>query len=164
MFKGICNLGILIGISGLLLTTPTSASALPDSDTPEALDTPFKASVCYRCDYCNDTAHHDVAPTPNWGTRISEDGNHDCQAEGSCSEDHPPYCELALRTPDVLEQVRVAVKGDDLSGLRRVLAGVPEQVALNGDRQAVQVKRCNGTIIAHIPIGDRLTRALIVAD
>ena len=55
-----------------------------------------------------------------------------------------------------MDQLRGSVETEDAQAVKSLLANHTESTALNVERSAVQVMDCEGTVIAHFPIGKKL--------
>ena len=61
--------------------------------------------------------------------------------------------------PESVQQVWYAAVSGDVEQLHEALEQFPDQVLLNAERKAIQVKSC-GLFIAHVPVKEVHLRAL----
>ncbi len=80
---------------------------------------------------------------------------------GSCDTLHGPACpppedgggNFAMVD---MEQLRGSIKAKDVHAVKDLLADYAHSTALNVERSAVQVINCQGAVIAHFPVGQKL--------
>lgn len=82
--------------------------------------------------------------------------NHECQESFASASAE----ERALSAPDLFRQVTDAVLREDGSALRSLVQQNPERARYVASRGAVQITACDGDVIAHYPIPNRVSEVL----
>ena len=80
---------------------------------------------------------------------------------GTCDTKHGPEC---TENPDGggmftmvdMDRLRGSIEAKDVQAVKDLLADHTQSTALNVERSAVQVMNCEGTVIAHFPVGQKL--------
>lgn len=148
-------LGLLAGIA-FALQTPSNGAAV-------AVAMPMVGADCIFCTdiLCEGRQHRAWEPTV-WPNYSRNDGPHVSKPcfPGTCASEHSPYCGL----PDGggkfamvdMERLRGSIEAKDAQSVKDLLANHTESTALNVERSAVQVMDCEGAVIAHFPVGQKL--------
>lgn len=55
-----------------------------------------------------------------------------------------------------MDRLRGSIEAKDVQAVRDLLANHTQSTALNVERSAVQVLNCEGAVIAHFPVGQKL--------
>jgi len=121
---------------------------------------------CVGCDTCGEGAHF-VFDTPLGIRYVAPGDNHtDCWQTGSCDTWHPTGCGgFAAAIPDLnllWTRLGSGIPASDLVGLIRAK---PDIITFNAKRNAIQVRGCNGTLLAHVPLSavdGRVLQSLLV--
>ena len=148
----------------LVLLTGVVAFALqaPRNGTAEVVAMSMSgASDCITCldnFVCDDGEHQaweSLLHPSNWSRR---DGPHISKPcfPGTCASKHGPPCGGGAFAMVDMDQLRGSVETEDAQAVKSLLANHTESTALNVERSAVQVMDCEGTVIAHFPVGKKL--------
>ncbi len=110
---------------------------------------------------CRDDEHQAWRPLlarPNWSWGKGPHVSKPC-FPGSCKSEHSPACELGRGGTFAMvdmDRLRGSIAAKDAHAVKDLLADHTESTALNVERSAVQVMDCEGTVIAHFPVGKKL--------
>lgn len=85
------------------------------------------------------------------GTGGNLTGNHDCVPPTECPHIHI-RCGLAFNTLEELDVFIAGVRRATGSEMAALLRRAPRSVSFNAARQAVQVRGCEGSLIANVPL------------
>ena len=106
----------------------------------------FPASI----ECCYSPADPDLGPnceSQNCVTCETGDCDDNHPMNGSCRTDHDQCLEISF-----LDALVTAWEDADSNTLRRFMASKPDQVLLNKERRALQVRGCGNSVIAHLPL------------
>lgn len=151
-------LGLLAGIA-LALQAPSDgaaeAVAMPMVDADDCI---FCIDIHPDCEAGEHQAWEAVA-FPNYTRNGGVHNSKPC-FPGSCDTKHGPACppregggHFAMVD---MEQLRGSIKAKDARAVKDLLADYAHSTALNVERSAVQVINCQGAVIAHFPVGQKL--------
>lgn len=77
--------------------------------------------------------------------------------EDTCHVKHGPECNGGGTFAMVdMDRLRGSIEAKDVQAVKDLLANHTESTVLNAKRSAVQVMDCEGTVIAHFPVGQKL--------
>lgn len=114
-----------------------------------------------RCEHGEDAGCAEPTQHANW-ISLPKNGGSDLHSEcnaGNCAAGHScapdPEEEQHL-----VESIDAAVERSDFATLEAALRENADKVALNTERQAVQVLSCSGSVAAHFPAAASLVNAL----
>ncbi len=153
------KLSVLLG----LLAGIAVALQAPSSGVAEAVAVPMGGPDCIFCDEaeCPGNMHDAYEPqiadanyTRNGGVHL----DYECYP-GTCDTLHGPKCSLGgggTMTMVDIDRLRGSIKAKDGRAVKNLLANHTQSTALNVERSAVQVLDCEGAVIAHFPVGQKL--------
>lgn len=143
---------MVFALSATLLTNPPSATAAPDSPMVSQLLTQPLGSACGGGS-CDDNCGFGDHSVPNgWDTYTyigSHTDSHGCQS-GSCSDYHKPCGVTAIELDEAWMEFGQVASAEIFSFANQH----EETVRLTEGGEAIQFIDCQGTIVAHIPLGN----------
>jgi hypothetical protein len=133
---------VSVGIS----TQPRRAMADP------LLDAPFTTPPSDCTYYCRPCGGRDGFHEIIWSVNSNASSSHleNCSA-GQCGWHN---CEIDHVLVSTMSEMWFAARGEDDERLRELLQENREVAYVNPERHAVQVKGCNGDVLASIPLSD----------
>jgi hypothetical protein len=146
---------LIFGVLGFR-AQPPEAVAVP-IDTESACEL-----VCFDAPaYCSTGQHDAWEPVGLEPNSERAGGAHSGQIcwEGTCETHHPPCTfipDSGKFEAEEFEALRVAVATNDARTVRAIVEAFPNSVVLNRERGAIQIHRCGGEVIAHLPITSKL--------
>ena len=144
-----------------MLTGVAFALQAPGNGAAEAVAMPMVGAPCLFCtdNTCPGNAHnawdHEY---PNYTRRGGPHNSKPC-FPGTCDSEHGPECFRGGGGPFAMvdmDQLRGSIEAKDVQAVTNLLANHTESTALNVERSAVQVMDCQGAVIAHFPVGQKL--------
>lgn len=155
-------LGLLAGIAVALQAPGNGAAeAVAEAVATSMVDFDGDCIVCGHLD-CPRRQHYAREPREgdraNWSRNGGAHYSKRCFG-GRCQSMHWPRCSYddgsSIAMVD-MDQLRGSIEAKDAQSVKDLLADHTESTALNVERSAVQVMDCDGTVIAHFPVGEKL--------
>ena len=154
--------GLLAGIAFALQAPSNGVAGAVDMAMPMA------DQDCIACeplpDYCPDGWHDAWETIPRLRNYTRNGGVHPIGPPeeqcfpGTCDEKHGPACSDGggMFAMVDMDRLRGSIEQKNVQAVKDVLANHTLSTALNVERSAVQVMDCEGAVIAHFPVGQKL--------
>jgi hypothetical protein len=138
-----------------------------------ALTKPLAEDTCLIClDDCgSETGWHYAFDDPffpeEWFRNGGAHSSPDICRSGTCDTTHGPYgCTETngeVITDETVERMRRALSEGDAHVAAGIIGRTPTRLKVNAERSAVQVLACQGSVVLHLPVSQRLLRSLVAS-
>lgn len=140
---------------------PSAPEAVPSASTPTMADAegisnrllgPSIADFCVDCEPCDPWPAHEAPADPDGGWPAGHGAHSFCWTEFTCEDRHGGHTCAPLPLPEILEGARLAAISATPEEFLRLSDSLSAYVAFNEKRGSIQVKACDGRIVANLPV------------